>query len=62
MNVLLLVAAPFAGFMRDIQGTYTLAFMTLAGLNFLGGVLFLMAKRPALTPASARPVRTGQRA
>ena len=62
MNVLLLMAAPFAGFMRDIQGTYTLAFITLAGLNFLGGVLFLMAKRPALTPASARPVGTGQRA
>ena len=61
MNVLLLMAAPFAGFMRDIQGTYTLAFITLAGLNFLGGVLFLMAKRPALTPASARPVGTGQR-
>ncbi|HZA24820.1 MAG TPA: MFS transporter, partial [Dehalococcoidia bacterium] len=25
MNVLLLVASPFAGFMRDIQGTYTVA-------------------------------------
>jgi MFS family permease len=50
MNVLLLVASPFAGFMRDIQGTYTVAFLVLAGLNFLGGLLFLAAKKPA--PAS----------
>ena len=34
MNVLLLVAAPFAGYLRDIQGTYTTAFITLAALNF----------------------------
>lgn len=46
MNVLLLVASPFAGFMRDIQGTYTVAFLVLAGLNFLGGLLFLAAKKP----------------
>ena len=51
MNVLLLVAAPFAGYLRDIQGTYTTAFITLAALNFLGGVLFLMAKKPILRPA-----------
>jgi hypothetical protein len=52
MNVLLLVASPFAGFMRDIQGTYTVAFLVLAGLNFLGGLLFLAAKKPAPAPAS----------
>lgn len=52
MNVLLLVASPFAGFMRDTQGTYTLAFLVLAGLNFLGGVLFLSARKPAAAPAS----------
>jgi sugar phosphate permease len=46
MNVLLLVASPFAGFMRDIQGTYTVAFLVLAGLNLLGGLLFLAAKKP----------------
>jgi sugar phosphate permease len=50
MNVLLLVASPFAGFMRDIQGTYTMAFLVLAGLNFLGGLLFLAAKKPAPNP------------
>ena len=48
MNVLLLLASPFAGFMYDLQGTYTTAFLVLAALNFLGGVLFLMAKRPKL--------------
>jgi sugar phosphate permease len=52
MNVLLLVASPFAGFMRDIQGTYTVAFLVLAGLNLLGGLLFLPAKKPAPAPAS----------
>ena len=50
MNVLLLVAAPFAGYMRDIQGTYSTAFLVLAILNFLGGVLFLFAKKPNLAP------------
>ena len=53
MNVLLLVASPFAGYMRDVQGTYTTAFLVLAGLSFLGGVLFLFAKRPELRPASS---------
>ena len=47
MNLLLLVAAPFAGYLRDTQGTYTDAFLILAALNFLGGFLFLVAKRPA---------------
>ena len=46
MNLLLLGAAPFAGYMRDVQGTYDNAFLILAGLNFLGGVLFLLAKKP----------------
>ena len=46
MNVLLLISSPFAGFMYDLQGTYTTAFLALAALNFLGGGLFLMAKKP----------------
>ncbi len=60
MNVLLLIAAPFAGYVRDTQGTYTMAFITLAALNFLGGVLFLMAKKPTLTPALQQPEVVGQ--
>ena len=55
MNILLLIASPFAGYMRDVQGTYTNAFLILAGLNFLGGVLFLLAKRPVLAAAQSRP-------
>ena len=50
MNVLLLVASPFAGYMRDVYGTYNGAFLILAAFNFLGGVLFLMAKKPLLMP------------
>ena len=65
MNVLLLIASPLAGYMRDVQGTYTNAFLILAALNFLGGVLFLFAKRPKLpaaqgrTPVSSRAIPVG---
>ena len=55
MNILLLIASPFAGYLRDVQGTYANAFLILAGLNFLGGVLFLLAKRPVLAAAQDRP-------
>ena len=50
MNVLLLVAAPFAGWMYDRYGTYELAFLILAGLNAFGAVCFLMSRRPARRP------------
>jgi len=48
MNVLLLVAAPMAGFMRDELGNYDMAFLTLAGLNMVGAILFLVARKPKL--------------
>jgi MFS family permease len=48
MNVLLLVAAPMAGFMRDELGDYDMAFLLLAGLNMAGAVLFLIARKPKL--------------
>ena len=53
MNVLLLLSSPFAGYVRDEYGAYTWAFLILAGLNFLGGVLFLMARRPRVRPTPA---------
>ena len=53
MNILLLIAAPMAGFMRDELGDYDLAFQLLAGLNILGAFLFLIARRPKL-PALVR--------
>ena len=58
MNAMLLVAGPLAGWMRDYFGNYDLAFLTLAGLNGLGAVLFLVARRPRLPGAqpAAAPV------
>ncbi len=50
MNILLLLSSPFAGYIRDEYGAYTWAFLALAGLNFLGGVLFLFARRPRPGP------------
>ena len=52
MNAMLLVAGPMAGFMRDELGDYDLAFLSLAGLNAIGAVLFLIARKPRL-PADA---------
>jgi MFS family permease len=48
MNVLLLIAAPLVGFMRDGLGDYNNAFLLMAGFNSLGAVLFLIARRPKL--------------
>lgn len=52
MNFLLLIASPMAGYMRDVQETYLYAFLILAGLNFLGGLFFLMARKPRLAAAN----------
>jgi len=52
MNILMLLAPPFAGWMRDTRGDYTTAFLILAGFGFLGGICFLFAKRPEF-PLSA---------
>ena len=59
MNVLLFIAPLFAGIMRDTQGDYTIAFATLAGLSFFGGILFLMAKKP-VHPVAAREKTASQ--
>ena len=56
MNILLLLAPIMAGRMRDVFGDYQWAFWTLAILNGIGAVLFLIARRPRLPsaqPASA---------
>lgn len=52
MNILMLVAAPFAGWVRDTQGNYENAFLILAAFSFVGGVCFLFAKKPELAPAA----------
>ena len=48
MNILLLSAPVYAGFIRDTTGDYTLAFAPLAAINMLGGLLFLFALPPKL--------------
>ncbi len=55
MNVLLMIASPFAGYVRDVRGTYTVAFLILAALNLLGALLFLLAKKPSPSPALHQP-------
>ena len=51
MNLLLLIAAPLVGWMRDVQGTYTDAFLVMVVTNLAGAVCFLLAKRPVKKPA-----------
>ncbi len=55
MNLLLLIASPFAGWMYDQYGTYSLAFLILAGLNIIGALCFLAAAPPA--PPAPRVVQ-----
>ena len=56
MNAMLLIAGPMAGFMRDRFGDYDWAFLSLAALNGLGALLFLIARRPRLPAAQPTPV------
>ena len=51
MNVLLLIAAPLVGWMRDVQGTYTDAFLVMVLTNMAGAACFVVAKRPQKKPA-----------
>lgn len=52
MNLLLLIAAPLVGWMRDVQGDYTWAFIVMVGTNLIGALCFISAKRPIKKPAS----------
>ena len=51
MNLMLLIAAPLVGWMRDVQGDYTDAFLLMILANFAGAVCFLLSKRPQRKPA-----------
>ena len=62
MNVLLLAAPVFPGILYDMYGNYTLAFMILAGLNCIGGFLFLLARKPTPPqPSRRREIATAGR-
>jgi len=52
MNLLLLIAAPLVGWMRDVQGDYTDAFWVMVATNLAGATCFLLAKRPQKKTAS----------
>ncbi len=52
MNLLLLIAAPLVGWMRDVQGDYTDAFLVMVATNLAGAICFLLAKRPQKKMAS----------
>ena len=49
MNFCLLAAPLLTAIYHDARGSYVLPFNVLAGICFLGGVLFLLAKKPTLS-------------
>ncbi len=55
MNVGMIFAPLFAGYMFDTTGTYIVPFTVFAALSFLGAVLMLFVRRPAA------PARVGAR-
>ncbi len=50
MNVLLLAAPLFAGFMFDLQGSYLVPFAVIGAVCFLGSGLFLFLREPTPAP------------
>ena len=58
MNLLLLIAAPLVGWMRDVQGDYTDAFLVMVVTNLAGAACFVMAKRPARPVKKTAPQST----
>ena len=53
MNILLFIAPPFAGYMRDATGTYDMPFLIIAGVSMLGSCLFLLLGDPVKLPVRA---------
>ena len=50
MNLLLFVAPPFAGYMRDATGNYNISFLIVAAVSMLGSCLFLLLGEPGKLP------------
>ena len=59
MNIMLLGAPIYPAIMLGIQGSYDFAFLSLAALNFIGGAMFLMAKKPVKPTGSRRSATKG---
>ncbi len=59
MNFCLLAAPLLTAIYHDARGSYVLPFNVLAGICLLGGVLFLLAKKPTLSsPRPTSPQRS----
>ena len=56
MNFFLLVAPLFAGIMFDATGSYTIPFVAVAAVSFVGSAMFLFLSDPSPAPA-VRPMR-----
>jgi MFS family permease len=54
MNILLLVAPPFAGFMFDRTGSYMIPMATIGAVNLFGSSLFLFLGPPGAGVPVAR--------
>ena len=52
MNILVFIAVPFAGYLRDATGNYDISFIAIAAVSFFGSCLFLLLGEP--TKPSAR--------
>ncbi len=53
MNILLFSAPLYAGYMRDITGSYTMPFMTIAVVSLAGSFFFLLLGDPHPSPVRA---------
>ena len=54
MNIMLLGAPIYPAILHDAYGSYDFAFLSLAALNFIGGAMFLLAKKPVKPAARGR--------
>ena len=55
MNIAMIFAPLFAGYMFDTTGTYIVPFTIFAGLTFAGGVLMLFVRRPKAPLGTVQP-------
>ena len=55
MNIAMIFAPLFAGYMFDTTGTYIVPFTTFAALTLAGGVLMLFVRRPESPLGTERP-------
>ena len=57
MNILVLAAPLFAGYMFDTRGSYDIGFITVAVVSFAGACLFLFLGEPQPASCTPRPPR-----